>query len=185
MNKKVVAFIGSPRENGNTATIVGEILQGAQATGAATQVFSLNNMNLKPCQGCFHCRGAQTCAINDDMQKVYEAIKIADAVVIGSPVYMHQVTAQTKLLFDRLFPLMDAQFQPRFGSKKTAMVYCQGDPHEKTFKTAFDDNAAFLAAMGLNIMDTIVAAGANDLKAASANPELLTRARAIGMELGK
>lgn len=39
--KKVVAFIGSPRKNGNTATLVKEVMRGAQDAGADTTIFDL------------------------------------------------------------------------------------------------------------------------------------------------
>jgi multimeric flavodoxin WrbA len=85
--KKMVAFVGSPRKNANISTIVAEIVRGAKEAGAETKVYTLSDMNIKPCQGCFHCREVETCAIKDDMQLVYEDIKEADAIVIGSPVY--------------------------------------------------------------------------------------------------
>ncbi|WP_169717713.1 hypothetical protein SPSIL_036420 [Sporomusa silvacetica DSM 10669] len=160
--KKVVAFIGSPRKNGNTATVIGEILRGAQAAGAETAVFDLYALDIKPCISCFTCRNEPVCSQHDAMPAIYEAIKKADAVVIGSPVYMRQVTGQTKTFFDRLFPLMDlvdAGFQPRFGTKKTVMVYSQDTPDPKAYAVAFADNAGFLKSAGLDVVDTIVVAG--------------------------
>jgi len=117
------------------------------------------------------------------MQEIYTAIKAADAVVIGSPVYMFQVTAQTKLLFDRLFPLMDAKFQPRYGIKKTAAVYAQGNPDANAFKSSWETNAQILKVMGLDIADTIIVAGANDPQTAGANAGLMARAFQAGRDL--
>jgi Multimeric flavodoxin WrbA len=184
--KKVVAFIGSPRKTGNTAAVVGEILRGAQAVGAQTAVFDLNAMNIKPCQGCLFCRREPACAQkDDDMQTVYEAVKQADAVVIGSPVYMHQVTAQTKILFDRMFPFTDAGFRPRFGIKKTVMVYAQGNPDTQTFAAAFADNAGVLKIGGLEVVATIVAAGVNTPGEAAGNAGLMAEAFAAGQQIGQ
>jgi multimeric flavodoxin WrbA len=181
--KKIVAFIGSPRKDGNTATIIGEILRGAQEAGAETQVFDLYALDLKPCQSCFTCRQEPACSQHDAMAAIYEAIKKADAVVIGSPVYMHQVTGQTKILFDRLFPFMDAGFNPRFGTRKTVMVYSQGNPDPKAFAAAFADNAAVLKIMGLDVVATIVAAGANNPRFAAGNAALKAEAFAAGQRL--
>jgi multimeric flavodoxin WrbA len=178
-----MAFIGSPRKNGNTATLVGEIVRGAKEAEAQISVYHLNEMKIKACQGCFYCRGVENCAIKDDMQSVYEDMKTADAVIIGSPVYMWQVTAQTKLLFDRLFPLMDSEFRPRFGIKKTIMVYSQAKPDASVFKGAFDANAMVLQFMGLNVVDTIVAVDANDVSASKNNAGLMAKAFQSGKEL--
>jgi len=100
--KKVVAFMGSPRKNGNTATLVKEVIRGAQDAGAETTIFNLYDMNVKPCQGCFVCRKTGHCVIEDDFQNMFKHIIDADAVVFGSPVYIWQVTAQMKMLWDRL-----------------------------------------------------------------------------------
>ncbi len=181
--KKVIAFIGSPRKNGNTSSIIWEIVRGAKEAGAETKVYTLNDMNIKPCQSCFYCRKEEACAIKDDMQSVYADLKDADAVVIGSPVYMFQVTAQTKLLFDRLFPIMDASFKPRFGIKKTVIVYSQGNPDVDAFKTSFETNANVLNVMGLNVVDTIISAGANDAKTSSSNANLMTKSFQTGKKL--
>jgi multimeric flavodoxin WrbA len=181
--KKLVAFVGSPRKDGNTAALVGEIVRGAAAAGAQTTVFDLYAMDIAPCQGCFTCRKQPACSQQDDMQAAYEAIKSADAVVLGSPVYMHHVTGQTKTFLDRLFPFMDAAFKPRFGARKAVMVYAQGNPDAKAFAAAFVDIALILGVMGLEIADTIVAAGANNRTAAAGDPDLMARAFAAGQKL--
>ncbi|WP_425061437.1 hypothetical protein SCACP_34640 [Sporomusa carbonis] len=181
--KKVVAFIGSPRKNGNTSTLVEEMAKGAKAAGSGVKIYRLHDMNIKPCQSCFYCRGVENCAIKDDMQAVYEDIKQAGAVIIGSPVYMFQVTAQTKLLLDRLFPLMDANFNPRFGTKKTVMVYAQGNPDPDAFKASFEANATVLKIMGLNVVDTIITASANDPQTSCSNADLMAKAFQTGKAL--
>ena len=167
--KKVVAFIGSPRKNGNTSSVVGEIVGGAKEAGAVTKVYTLNEMNIKPCQSCFYCRGVEGCSIKDDMQSVYEDLKEADAIVIGSPIYFGQVNAQTKLLMDRLFPMIDASFKPRFGIKKAVIVYSQGNNNADMYKQYLDYNTNLLSFIGLNIIDSIISVDSNDPNAANCN----------------
>lgn len=181
--KKIVAFVGSPRKNGNTATLVAEMVRGAESAGATAKVYYLNEMNNRPCQGCFSCRKEPFCPIADDLKSVYPEIAEADAVIIGSPVYMLQVTAQTKILLDRLFPMMDAQFHPRFGIKKTAVVYAQGRPDADAFKTAFDTNEAVMKVMGLQVEETLVCTNASKKTSAAENAALLARAFAAGEKL--
>jgi multimeric flavodoxin WrbA len=186
--KKVVAFIGSPRENGNTSAIVKEIVRGSQSKEVEAKVYILNEMDIKPCQGCFFCQKKDGCAIKDDMQSVYEDIKTADAIVIGSPIYMYNVTAQTKLLLDRLFPIIGKNggyFVPKFGIKNTILVYSYGESNSDNFKQAFEINANLFKVLGLNILDTIISSNANDPKMAIQNKSLMTKAFKIGQELIK
>ena len=50
---KVVGLVGSPRKNGNTAALIKKAMEGAEAKGAETQLFYLNELNLRGCQGCY------------------------------------------------------------------------------------------------------------------------------------
>ncbi len=101
---KVIGFIASPRKEGNTAWIVNKILEGAKEKGAETQSWYFNDLDIKPCQSCYGCKqGDLRCVINDDMQKLYDALEHADALVLGSPTYMGQMSAQAKIFTDRLF----------------------------------------------------------------------------------
>ena len=181
--KKVVAFMGSPRKKGNTAALVGEAIRGIKAAGVEAKVYNLNEMNIKPCQSCYYCRANEGCPIKDDMSGVYEDLKHADAVVIGSPVYMFQVSAQVKLLFDRLFPMMNAEFKPRWGAKKTLMLYTQGNPDPKAFAASFATNEEILKVMGLNVIETIVSSDANELDATLKNKALLGKVFEAGKSL--
>ncbi|MDQ0286803.1 multimeric flavodoxin WrbA [Desulfofundulus luciae] len=181
--KKIVGFIGSPRENANTSCIIEEIARGARELGAEVKIYRLNSMSVRPCQSCFHCRQSETCAIEDDMQGVYADLKDAQALIIGSPIYMGQVTAQTKLLLDRLFPIIGPDFKPRFGVKKVALVYSQGNPQADAFKSYFDYLAGGLKMLGLEAVATIVCAGANDPQTALNDQQLMTRAFNVGRAL--
>lgn len=181
--RKIVAYIGSPRESGNTVCLVEEIASGAREQGAEVKIYRGNSMHIKPCQGCFQCRQAETCAIEDDMQAVYRDLKDAQALIIGSPVYMGQVTAQTKLFLDRLFPIIGPDFKPRYGVKKVALVYSQGNPQAEAFKEYFDYLAGGLKLLGLEVAATIVCAGANDPQKAAGDPQLRARAFELGRML--
>ena len=157
----VVGFVGSPRKNGNTARLVKEVLRGAQESGAETRLYLLNEMNIKGCQGCRACKPLDgTCIQKDDMRPLLDEIKKADAVVIGTPVYMCQMTGQTKLFVDRLYAFLNNDFTHKLGEgKKTLMVYTQGQADPKMFQSSFDLNNGVLSLLGFKIQETIVVAG--------------------------
>lgn len=178
--KRVVAFMGSPRKNGNTATLVKEVIRGAQDAGAETTVFDLYDMNIKPCQGCLVCRKTGHCVMQDDFQSMFKHLVEADAVIFGSPVYICQVTAQMKLLWDRLCGLFDENFKPRHAAKNLIMVYSQGDPNAQSFQASFQINEALLKLFGLHVVDTILVTGGGDPNTAANNKELLLKAYEAG-----
>jgi multimeric flavodoxin WrbA len=178
--KKVVAFIASPRKNGNTATLVNEVIKGAKEAGAETKVFDLYNMDIKPCRACMVCRKTGACQMKDDFQDIYKYLIEADVIVFGSPIYCLQVSAQMKLLWDRLCIFFDENFKPRFGTKSVVMVYSQGAPYADAFESSFKSNENMLKELGLNVVNTIHLTGGNPYKAAEVNEELLLKAFEVG-----
>lgn len=178
--KKLVAFVGSPRKNGNTATLVDEVIRGAQDAGTKTTIFNLYDVNIKPCQGCLVCRKTGLCTMQDDFQNIFKHIIEADAVIFGSPVYVWQITAQMKLLWDRLCGLFDENFKLRYATKSAIMVYSQGNPNPEAFKASFQSNEAVLKMLGLNVVDTILLTCGSDPRTAANNKDLLLRAYEAG-----
>lgn len=158
---KIVGIVGSPRKQGNTAALVGEVLRGARDSGASDRLFYLNEMNIRGCQGCRACKKPDSmCVQKDDMTALYGEIKDADAVVIGFPVYFCQVTGQTKIFIDRLYAFLNADFTHKLGEKKkTVMIYSQGQPKPEMFQQSFDLNSGILSFVGLKVKETIVAEG--------------------------
>ena len=63
---------------------------------------------------------------------IYEEIKKSKAFVLGSPIYMWQMTAQAKLFTDRLYAMMG--FEEKYGKTSSALVFSQGNPNKDSFK---------------------------------------------------
>ena len=124
------------------------------------------------------------CMVNDELRKALQKVKEADAVVIGSPVYFMQVTGPVKNLYDRLFPLIGENGEPRFGKKKIVTVYTQDfdDPH--AFDTYFDYLAqGMFPGFGFVDEDRIVCVNANNPETAENNRELKQNAYDVGRML--
>jgi multimeric flavodoxin WrbA len=98
---RVLAFNGSPRKGGNTEVLLTEALRGAKEQGAEVQLFTLNTMTLRPCQGCGGCDATAVCVMKDDMQAVHREIRTADRIIVASPIFFFSVSSQTKIMIDR------------------------------------------------------------------------------------
>ena len=189
---KIVGFIGSPRKKGNTTTIVNEVLRGAQEAGAETKVFNLNQLSIRGCQACYKCQTPEgKCVQKDDMAPLYDEIYSADAVVIGSPIYMVQVTGQTKIFIDRLFALLylkdgkPGNFRNKLKGKKTVTVFSQGQPDISQFSSSFDLTEGILGFLGFKVQARIVAGGMRNEDDAKGNTAILEKAYAAGVGLTK
>ncbi len=105
---KVIAINGSPRKNGNTATLLQKALDGAAAEGADTELIHLYDLNFKGCRSCFACKmvgglSEGRCAAKDDATPVFRKIEQeADAVLLGSPIYFAAMSGEMRSFLERL-----------------------------------------------------------------------------------
>ena len=189
---KVVGFVGSPRKKGNTTAVVSEVLRGASEAGAETKIFNLNELGIRGCQSCYKCQTPEgRCIQTDGMAPLYDEIFSADAVVIGTPVYMFQVTGQTKTFIDRLFALLylkdgkPGAFRNKIKGKKALAVYAQGQPEAGVFAQSFDVNESVLGFLGFKVEGRIVAGGMSGLDSAKSSQPVMEQAYAAGAALAK
>jgi len=121
---RVLGVVGSPRKNGNTETLVDEVLRGAKEAGATVEKIFLNDLDIKPCQSTCdeHCKAHGNCKIADDMSNLYDKLYGSDAIVLGTPVYWWGPSAQMKAFIDRWYASSHPAFVKRFEGKKLALV---------------------------------------------------------------
>jgi multimeric flavodoxin WrbA len=181
---KILGIDGSPRKNGNTETLVNTILQGAEANGAETRHYKIAEMKLSPCLGCMDCRESGSCIHEDDMTPLYDEIQSSDGIIIGSPVYMWQVSAQTKTFLDRLVLFVKPDFSSRLkGSKRLVLAFTQGNPDVQAFQTYFEYLENLFSFLHYEVKGTIVAAGTRQENDILQQSDVLEKARRMGMGL--
>ena len=102
---KALILNGSPRAPNKSVTgrLLDTMAQGLTAAGAAVHQVKVAALNISPCTGCLACmhRTPGQCAIRDDMEEIYPHLKTADLLIIGTPVYVDNMTAQIKAVVDR------------------------------------------------------------------------------------
>jgi multimeric flavodoxin WrbA len=101
---KVVAFNGSPRKAGNTATLISIVFEELQKEGIETELVQLAGKTIRGCIACGKC--AETlddkCAIaNDCVNDCIAKMLEADGIILGSPTYFADLTSELKALIDR------------------------------------------------------------------------------------
>lgn len=97
----IIAFCGSPRKNGNTETLLKEVIRGIEESAHTVETFYLNTMNIRACQDCGGCNETGKCILRDDMDRVTEAIRACDRIILASPIFFFSLSAQAKLMIDR------------------------------------------------------------------------------------
>jgi len=174
---KVIGFNASPRKNGNTAWAINKILENAHKKGIETQLWNFTDLNIKPCQGCLGCHkdGSHGCVINDDMQKLYRELESTEALILGTPIYMGQMTAQAKTFIDRLFAHISPRFSPYYKEKenktKLILIFTQGNPDPNKFNTYIEYTKQMFQLLEFDVKEVVIVTGTRS-KAASEQEEL-------------
>ena len=100
---KVLGVVGSFRKKGNTDILVNKVLEGVKSCGIEVECIHLSDFDFKDCIGCEGCAKTNKCVIKDDMSKIYKLLDESDGIVLGSPTYFYNVTADIKKFLDRLY----------------------------------------------------------------------------------
>jgi multimeric flavodoxin WrbA len=97
----VLCISGSPRASSNTDYLLRRILD---CIGG--DLIKLTDYHIEPCTACWACVRTRSCCVDDDMTRlIIPKVLAADALVLGTPVYFNNVSAQLKAFIDRTWPL--------------------------------------------------------------------------------
>ena len=103
---KTIISNGSPRKNWNTAMMLKEAKRGAESVGAETEYIDLFDLSYTGCRSCLACKRKDAerckCFWKDDLSPLIDRIFAADALIIGSPIYLGDITSQVHGLIERL-----------------------------------------------------------------------------------
>jgi multimeric flavodoxin WrbA len=103
----IIGINGSPRKGWNTHILVEEALKGAASKGAEAELINLYELNFRGCISCLECKrkggsSVGRCAVKDGLHPLLEKLHTADGFIIGTPIYISEVTAQVRALIERL-----------------------------------------------------------------------------------
>lgn len=98
---KAIGIVGSPRENGNTEILTAHTLKAIEEEGVEIELIRLAGLDIRSCRACMSCRKEGKCAINDDLNPIYQQMKAVDAIILASPVYVGSATALMSAFMER------------------------------------------------------------------------------------
>ena len=182
MGKKIVVLNGSPRPNGNTAALVQAFAEGAEQAGHTVTVFALGSMEIHGCRGCFggHSSRDCPCVQQDDMNRIYPAVRESDVVVLASPLYYWNLSGQLRTAVDRLFALEEGDGNLLRGHGRAGALLMAAEGHGvDDVLLYFDHLMAHLQWENLGH----VLAGGNCAAGDIAGKPALDQARALGSSI--
>lgn len=186
----MVIVLGSPRRNGNSEILAKAVAEGIEAEGGTVEYLRLNDLAIRPCQGCGGCDKSGECVIKDDMTEIYEKVDNADRLLLVTPIYFYAMSAQAKIFTDR----MQARWSRRYNLKNR---FRQGEGRRgyvlataatgggKLFESTELCARYLFDAIDMECGESLLVNGVDDRKAVRAKSDELTRARSFGEQIGR
>ena len=111
-----------------------------------SEIIYARSLKAGPCKACEYCHGKGNgiCVQKDDMADALERIRKADEIALFSPIYWWQVTAQMKLVIDRLYAMDHKEWE---GKKLTVVLNGAAEDDDREFallKDLFKEMADYL-----------------------------------------
>jgi multimeric flavodoxin WrbA len=98
----VLGLQGSPRKKGNTNYLISAFMDAVEKSGAQTLTIDVTRKNIIPCKEYTVCEKKGFCPIDDDVKdEIYPLLRRAEVVVVASPIFFYNMSAQLKAVVDR------------------------------------------------------------------------------------
>lgn len=105
---KVLAINGSARKDGNTALLINTVFEELNKEGIETEMVQLSGKIMEPCKACWACSGKKNCVHKKDLfQEIFKKMTQADGIILGSPVYTANMSANMQALLERASVVTD------------------------------------------------------------------------------
>jgi len=188
---KVVAFLGSPRVEGNTELLLNEAIRAVEEEGHDVTLFLPSQMNLSPCINCGGCDETGECVLEDDMNDVYQAIREGERFILASPIFFFGLSAQIKALIDRCQAfwcekyLLKKPVPEGPNGRKGLLLMVGGMKREEGFECGNATATAFFRTINVQEHDKLYYKGVDAKGAVKKHPTALKEAYAAGKGLVK
>lgn len=121
---KVLGINSSARKDGNTATLINRVFEALNNAGIETELVQLAGKVIEPCKACWACGNQGNCVCRKDgFREIFEKMKEAEGVLLGSPVYSANVSANMQAFLERAAVVSDRNpglFTRKVGAAVTA-----------------------------------------------------------------
>ena len=183
MSKNILILKGSPRPDGNSATLAERAADGARAAGAQVESIYLHDLDIRACDACDECRDTNICVIKDDMNLIYPKLAAAQAILLASPVYWFTFSAQLKTCIDRWYGFQGNNWR-EVSHKVFGVILAYGDAdlYESGGINAIRTFESMCRYLKSEIVG-IVHGSLSNVGDAQKHPELLQQAYELGQRL--
>ena len=179
---KILAIQASPRKKGNTNRVLDEMIKGAEDNGHEVIKYYVQDMDIQPCSGCEICAKGKDCRYEDDGAEIINQLAEGAGIILASPIYFGQMTAQAKTVIDRFYSIFnnpDKKF-----SGKAAMIFTHAFPDKDIYQDyiRLTEAQPFMNNTELEYIETLEVAGVKFIGDADRAEDDLKKAYEIGQK---
>lgn len=182
---KAVCICASPKKDGNTAKILGEVSRALREHNYEVSQYSLGETNINYCVGCKACEKDGECIHHDDVKTMIDDIYSSQLVVLASPSYWGDVTGQMKVFIDRCTPYCNnnANRKPSPDNIKGAAIAIRAGQNKKENENLIHTFEHFLGHLNIPLVKSFTIEGINTADDLRNRPDVLKEAYNFGNSL--
>lgn len=193
MAGKIIAILGSPLTEGNTALLLDQALKGAEDAGCTTEKIVLVNLDFQSCQEMMFCLDHETCILDDDMQALYPKIRDMDGLIVATPVMTMGIPGKLKSFIDRFQVFFMAKYvrkkslipDEKKQGRKGLFICISGMKIPEVFVGAKLTIKAFFDIIDCQYSDELLINDMDTIRNIRDKPDILEAAYKKGFALGK
>ena len=193
MAGRIIAILGSPVPEGNTARLLDRAIKGAEDAGCTVEKIAVTSLCFEACQEMMFCREHETCIMDDDMQQLYPKIRDADGLIIATPVMCMGIPGKLKSFMDRFQVFFMAKYmrnkplvpQEKKATRKALFICISGMNVPEVFVGVKLTTKAFLDLIDCAYGDELLVSDMDTIRDVTQQPGLMDAAYNKGLALGK
>jgi len=172
----ILAINGSGRPFGNNYNLLNTCIESFNKNDNTTEIIQLRDLQIHGCKSCYNCKSnSNQCIIEDDMTLISKKVLESDLLIISAPIYMWQISAQTKLFMERLYPLFHFDRPSDLKGKKLILFFTQATPDKKMFQAYYKHVRASMVFLGFDVIDMVVMSGVRNIDDYKNHPDILSQ----------
>lgn len=178
-----ISIIASSRRNGNCKQIVDKITEGIIENGGTNNIYFIEDMNIRGCQGCRRCKDLDNptkCILDDDFNRVMEKIEEGRALIFAAPNYFGEINAQGHLFMDRFFSMTKTTPNRLKDNPKAVIIHTYG-ASQGHYDKYINSRTRRFTSIGFDVVD-VLSVGENKPSKGDGSKVLL-KAKEIGLNL--
>ncbi|PWR75526.1 flavodoxin family protein [Methanospirillum stamsii] len=193
MKPQIVALLGSPLPEGNTAKLLKKAIEGAEEAGCGITLIDVPSLEFSSCREMYYCREQKSCIMEDDMGRMYPLLKSMDSLIIATPVMTMGVPGHLKSFMDRCQVFYCAKYErkdsliPKEKRKlrKTLLLSISGMNLPNNFDGITITTQAFCDIIDCQLSDELLIRDMDNKVDLDRYPDLMQEAFDKGFNLGK